>query len=175
MDRGKVEQIARDHKELALGSDLREHRDTDIARGEEARALEKLWQQVERECAEYCASYNDAFGAVRILSDVHADTVVVRSQPDQQNTVVFRRTLPSDTHPGSVEAHHYHSPAHPVDLPVGLRQTARDTLTLTHRDQDVTPEDLVLELLSTFTEQLARAERRRAGAAARTAGDDGGR
>jgi hypothetical protein len=175
MDRSKVEQIARDHKELAQGSDLREHHDTDIARREEARALEKLWQQIERECADYCASYNNAFGAVRILSDVHADTIVVRSQPDQQDTLVFRRTLPSDAHPGRVEAHRYHSPAQPLDLPVSLRQTAPDTLTLTHRDQDVTPEDLVLELLSTFTEQLARAERRRTSSAARTTRDDGDR
>jgi hypothetical protein len=161
MDKGKVEQIARDHKELAQESDLREHHNTDTARSEEARALEQLWHQIERECAEYCASYNDAFGAVRIISDVHADTIVVRSQPDQQDTLVFRRTLPSDTHPGSIEAHRYHYPAQPVDLPVGLRQTARDTLTLTHRDQDVTSEDLVLGLLSTFTEELAWAGRRR--------------
>jgi hypothetical protein len=174
MDRNKVEQLARNHKQLAQGSDLREHADTDAARNEEARAFEQLWQQIERECAEYCASYNDVFGAVRVHFEAHTDTVVIRSHPDQQDTLVFRRTLQSDAHLGRIEAHRYHYPAHPVDLPVSLRRTAHGALTLTHRDNDVTPEDLVLELLSTFSEQLARADRRRAGAA-HTAGDDGGR
>lgn len=171
MDKNKVGQIARDHKELAEGHDLREHPDTDAACREEARALDQLWQQIEHECAEYCAAYNEAFGAVRIRSEVHADTVVVRSQPDQQDTLVFRRTVPSRGHPGSFEAHRYHYPAHPVDLPVGLRPTS-GALTLTHRDQDVTPGDLVLELLSTYTEQLARAERRRANANLHAAGEE---
>src|SRR5215218_6504105 len=91
MDRNKVEQLARDHKRLAEASDLREHPGTDTARGEEARAFDQLWQQIERECAAYCAAYNEAFGGMRIHFEAHADTVVVRSHPDQQDTLVFRR------------------------------------------------------------------------------------
>ena len=55
--------------------------------------------------------------------------------------------------------HRYHYPEHPLDLPVGFRQAVGNTLTLTYRDRDVTPADLVLELLSAFCEQIARANR----------------
>jgi hypothetical protein len=160
MDKTIVEQIAREHRAVAAGRDDREHPDSHDARVDEARALDLLWQEIGRQCADFCASYNDAFGAQRIRSEVHADTVVVRSLPDQQDTLVFRRHVASDAHRGTIEAHRYHYPAHPVDLPVGLTPAGGDALALTYRDQQITPEDLVLQLLVTFTEELARAQRR---------------
>jgi hypothetical protein len=160
MDKTKVEQIAREHRDIAARRDDREYPDTATARLEEAQALEQLWHEIEQQCADFCAAYNHAFGALRIRSELHGDTVVVRSLPDQQDTLVFSRILSPGTHRAGIEAHRYHYPAHPVDLPVGLRPTVGRALTLTYRDQHVTPEDLVLELLSTFTDELARAQRR---------------
>ena len=80
---------------------------------------------------------------------------------------MFRRTFPSHGHSGNLEVHRYHYPEQPVDLPVGLKRAPGNTLTITYRDHDVTPADLVLELLTGFTEQLARADR-----AGTTARDD---
>jgi hypothetical protein len=168
MDRNRVEQLARDHRELAQRRDRREELDTDAARREEAIALDQLLHQIERECTEYCASYNEAFGAPRVRSEPHAETVVVRSQLDQQDTVVFRRTHASHSHSGTIEVHRYHYPEQPVDLPVGLKRVGAGPLTLSYRDRTVTPAALVLEVLSTFTEQIARAESLDLGAAPRT-------
>ena len=163
MDATRVGQLAREHKALAARPELRDQPDTEAAR-EEAQALVRLLNQLGLECAEYCAAYNEGFGSIRVRSEAHAETVIVRSQLDQQDTIVFRRTHASHGHSGNLEVHRYHYPEHPVDLPVGLRRSP-GTLTITYRDRDVTPADLVLELLNTFTEQLARAER--AGTAAR--------
>src|SRR5688572_28485677 len=116
MDKTKVKQIAREHREIAAGREDREHPDAATARLEEAQALEQLWHEIERQCADFCTAYNEAFEAPRISSELHGDTVVVRSLTDQQDTFVFRRTLASDTHPGTIEAHRYHYPAPPVDL-----------------------------------------------------------
>jgi hypothetical protein len=168
VDKTKVKHIAREHRDIAAGRDDREHPDAATARLEEAQALEQLWHEIERQCADFCTAYNEAFEALRISSELHGDTVVVRSLPDQQDTLVFRRFLASDTQRGKIEAHRYHYPAQPVDLPVGLKPTVGHALTLAYRDQPVTPEELVLELLSTFTAELARAQRRET-AAARTA------
>jgi hypothetical protein len=165
MNKDKVEQVAREHKLLAEPLEPPKHLDTHAAQVDEARALDQLWGQVERESAAYCASYNEAFGASRIWSEVHPNTVVVRAELGQQDTLVFCRTVPTPAHPGRVEAHRYHYPERPVDLAVGLRRTTAGTLTLTYLDQDKTPEDFVLELLSIFGEQLARAEARRERAA----------
>jgi hypothetical protein len=167
MDTAKVEQLARNHKELAHGRDPLDQLDTEAARREETKALERLLHEIERECAEYCASYNEAYGGIRVRSEAHADTVVVRSQLGQQDTIVFRRSLPSHGHAGNLEVHRYHYPEHPVDLPVGVTRAADGTLTLTYRDRSIALADLVLELLSVFSEQIARAERDRANAAAR--------
>ena len=156
LDREQVRRIAEHDKQLAARAGLR-HAESDSARDTEARAIEKLWRDIAEECAAYCAAYNAAFGTIRILSEVHADTVVVRSQPDQQDTVVFHRTHATDTHTGNLAVHRYHYPTHPVDLPVGLRRTPAGAVTLTHLDEEVTPEELVLKVLSAFTEQLALA------------------
>jgi hypothetical protein len=167
MDATRVGQLAREHKALAGHSDLRDQLDTEAARREEAKALEQLLHQLGLECAEYCAAYNEAFGSTRVRAEAHAETVIVRSQLDQQDTIVFRRTLPSPGHSGTLEVHRYHYPEHPVDVPVGLKRAPGNTLTITYRDHDVTPADLVLDLLTGFTEQLARADR-----AGTTARDD---
>ena len=165
MDATRVGQLAREHKALAARPELRDELDTEAARREDAKALERLLNQLGMECAEYCAAYNEGFGSTRVRSESHAETVIVRSELGQQDTIVFRRTHASHGDSGNLEVHRYHYPEHPVDLPVGLRRAPGNTLTITYRDQDVTPADLVLELLTAFTEQLARAER--AGTAAR--------
>jgi hypothetical protein len=159
MDASRVEQLARDHKALENRFDLRDQLDTEAARREESKALDAFLHQIAVECEQYCAAYNEAFGGIRVRSEAHAETVVVRSALDQQDTIVFRRTHPSHGHAGSLEVHRYHYPEQPVDLPVGLRRAAANRLTLTFRDQDTTPADLVLELLSTFSEQIARGNR----------------
>ena len=166
MDASRVEQLARDHKALENRTDLRDQLDTEAARREETKALDEFLHQIAVECEQYCTAYNQVFGTVRVRSEAHAETVVVRSQLDQQDTIVFRRTHPSHDHSGNIEVHRYHYPEQPVDLPVGLKRGAANRLTLTYRDQDLTPADLVLELLSTFSEQIARGNR--AGAAPRS-------
>ena len=170
MDREKVAQIAREQKDIAQGRHLRDAPDTEEARRQETHALERLWEQVVRESTEYCACYNDAYGIQRIRTEAHADTVVIRSLLDQEDTLVFRRTLPSSVQAGHVEVHRYQYPTRPVDLPVALKHTP-EGLALTYRGQDIAPADLVLELLSRFTEQLARAEQRSTRQAPRGTGD----
>jgi hypothetical protein len=101
MDATRVGQLAREHKALAGHSDLRDQLDTEAARREEAKALEQLLHQLGLECAEYCAAYNEAFGSTRVRAEAHAETVIVRSQLDQQDTIVFRRTLPLHHRPAA--------------------------------------------------------------------------
>src|SRR5262245_49177658 len=98
MDTARVEQLARDHRELSQRRDVRDQFDTEAARRAETKALEDLLHVISRECAEYCESYNKAFGDARVRSEAHGETVVIRSQLDQQDTIVFRRTLPTPDH-----------------------------------------------------------------------------
>ena len=100
MDVAKVDQIARQHRKLATTGGPGAVLETDIARRHEAEALNRLFRAVEGECAAYCTSYNDAFGATRVRFEAHGDTVVIRSDVDQQDTLVFHYVVPSDTHPG---------------------------------------------------------------------------
>ena len=158
MDVAKVDQIARQHRKLATTGGPGTVLETDIARRHEAEALNRLFRAVEGECAAYCTSYNDAFGATRVRFEAHGDTVVIRSDVDQQDTLVFHYVVPSDTHPGRIEARRYHYGEQPVHLPVDVRRTADDGLSLTLRGRDVTATELVLDLLTTFTEHIARAE-----------------
>jgi hypothetical protein len=157
MDRARVEQIARNHKALAQSRALRDIPDGDAVDAADGRRLEQLWKGLERDATEYCDVYNRAFGAARIRSEFHGDTIVVRSEADPEHTLVFRRTQPSHGHPASVEAHRYHYTEQPLDLPVGLARTA-GTLNLTHRGEEVTPAELVVELVTAFAEQLALAD-----------------
>jgi hypothetical protein len=158
MDVAKVDQIARQHRKLATTGGPGTVLETDIARRHEAEALNRLFRAVGGECEAYCTSYNDAFGATRVRLEAHADTVVIRSHFDQQDTLVFHCVVPSDTHPGRIEARRYHYGEQPVHLPVDVRRTADDGLSLTLRGRDVAATELVLDLLTTFTEHIARAE-----------------
>jgi hypothetical protein len=158
MDRARVEQIARNHRALARSRALGDVPDGEAADAVDGRRLEQLWKDLERNAAEYCDVYNQAFGAARIRSEFHGDTIVVRSEADQEHTLVLRRTLPSHGHPASVEAHRYHYSEAPVDLPIGLARTS-GTLNLTYHGEDVTTAELVVELVSAFAEQLALADR----------------
>jgi hypothetical protein len=167
MNKSRIEQLARDHKDLAEGRRLREQPDTDAARQAEIQALARLWDELERECAAYCDCYNQAFGAARLREERHPDTIVVRSQLQQEDTLVFRRALPSESHRANLEGHRYHYGAHPVDLPIAITHGDSGSLMLTYDGQDISAEELVLQVLGAFSEQLARAERRSAGAAGR--------
>jgi uncharacterized glyoxalase superfamily protein PhnB len=159
MDVAKVDQIARRHRELAATGGPGTGLETEIARRREAEALNRLFRAVEGECEAYCTFYNDAFGATRVRWEAHGDTVVIRSHLDQQDTLVFHCVVPSDTHPGRIEARRYHYREEPVHLPVDVRRTADEGLSLTLRGRDVAATELVFDLLTTFTEHIARAER----------------
>jgi len=158
MDAGKVDQIARQHKALASSGGPGTPLATDIARRKETEALNRLLREIEAECEAYCTSYNDAFGATRVRLDAHGDTVVIRSQFDPQDTLVFHCVVPSDTNAGRIEARRYHYREQPVHLPVDVRRTDEDGLRLTLRDRTVAAAEMVLDLLTTFTEHIARAE-----------------
>jgi hypothetical protein len=56
--------------------------------------------------------------------------------------------------PGSLAAHRYHYPGRAADLPVGVRKAPGGALALTHEGQDMSPEDLVLRLLESYTKEL---------------------
>jgi hypothetical protein len=157
MDVDRVDQIARQHKELATNGGPGTLLETDIARGHEVEALSRLFREIETECGAYCTSYNDAFGAIRVRSEAHGDTVVIRSQLDPQDTLAFHRVLASETQAGRLEAHRYHYRERPVHLPVDVRRTDKG-LTLTLRGRSVAAAELVLDLLTTFTEHIARTE-----------------
>ena len=158
MDVAKVDQIARQHRALATTGGPGSVLETEIARRHEAEALNRLFRAIEGECEAYCTSYNDAFGASRVRMEAHGDTVVIRSHLDQQDTLVFHYVVPSDTHAGRIEARRYHYREQPVHLPVDVRRMADDGLSLTLRGRDVAATELVLDLLTTFTEHIARAE-----------------
>jgi hypothetical protein len=158
MDAAKVDQIARQHRTLATSGGPGAVLETESARRHEAEALRRLFRTVEGECEAYCTSYNDAFGATRVRLEAHSDTLVIRSHLDQQDTLVFHCVVPSDTHAGRIEVHRYHYGEQPVHLPVDVRRTSGDGLSLTLRGRDVAATELVLDLLTTFTEHLARAE-----------------
>jgi hypothetical protein len=158
MDVGKVEQVARRHKELAASRGPGAPLESETARRDESEALNQMFRDLETECEAYCRSYNEAFGSARVTLDAHGDTVVIRSHLDQQDTLVFYRVLPSHTHAGRVEARRYHYREQPVHLPVDVRRTDEDRLILTLRGRDVAVPELVLDLLSTFTEHIARTE-----------------
>ena len=157
MDPAKVAQIARKHKELATSSGpdaLLE----EAARQEEAEALNSLFSELETECNAFCRSYNDAFGETRVRTEPHGDTIVIRSQLDQQDTLVFLRVAPSHTQGGRIEARRYHYGEQPVHLPVDVRRTETRRLMVTLRGHDVAAAELALDLLTTFSEHLARTE-----------------
>ena len=157
MDPAKVAQIARKHRELATSSGpdaLLE----ETARQEEAEALNGLFSEIETECDAFCRSYNDAFGATRVRMEPHGDTIVIRSQLDQEDTLVFLRVAPTHAQGGRIEARRYHYGEQPVHLPVDVRRTEVRRLMLTLRGRDVAAAELALDLLTTFSEHLARTE-----------------
>jgi hypothetical protein len=157
MDPTKVAQIARKHRELATSSRpdvLLE----ETARQEEAAALNGLFSEIETECDAFCRSYNDAFGETRVRMEPHGDTIVIRSQLDQEDTLVFLRIAPTHTQSGRIEARRYHYGEQPVHLPVDVRRTEARRLMLTLRGRDVAAAELALDLLTTFSEHLARSE-----------------
>ena len=66
MDKSKVEQIAREHKQLAQPRASLDPFETEAAREQEGKALNQLWQQIAHESSEYCEAYNEAFGSARL-------------------------------------------------------------------------------------------------------------
>jgi hypothetical protein len=158
MDSTKVAQIARKHRELVTSLGPGAPLEAEAARHEEAEALNGLFSEIETECDAYCRSYNDAFGEARLRMEPHGDTIVIRSQLDQEDTLVFRRVAPSHTQGGRIEAHRYHYREQPVHLPVDVRRTEQRRLMLTLRGRDVAAAELVLDLLTTFSEHIARTE-----------------
>jgi hypothetical protein len=156
MDAAKVGQVARRHKELAANRGPGILLETETARHQEAAALNQLFREIQRECDMYCASYNEAFGTPRVRVEAHSDTVVIRSPANAEDTLVFHRVSPTQTHAGLIEARRYHYGEQPVHLPVDVRRAEDAQLTVTLRGRDVQPADVVFDLLSTFTEHLAR-------------------
>jgi hypothetical protein len=156
MDAAKVGHVARRHKELAANRGPGTLLDTEIARQQEVAALHQLFSEIQHECDSYCASYNDAFGAARVRVDAHGDTVVIRSHSDAEDTLVFHRISPTQTQAGRIEARRYHYGEQPVHLPVDVRRTEDTRLAVTLRGRDVPPAELVFDLLTTFTEHIAR-------------------
>ena len=158
MDPTKVAQIARKHRELVASPGPGALLEAEAARHEEAEALNGLFKEIETECDAYCRSYNDAFGEARVRTEPHSDTIVIRSQLDQEDTLVFHRVAPSHTQGGRIDARRYHYGEQPVHLPVDVRRTEERRLMLTLRGRDVAAAELVLDLLTTFSEHLARTE-----------------
>lgn len=158
MDAARVAEIARKHRELAASPGPGLLLEAEAARHAEAELLNRLFSEIEAECDAYCRSYNDAFGDTRVRLEPHGDTVVIRSQLDQEDTLVFHRIAPSHTQAGRIGARRYHYREQPVHLPVDVRRTDARLLTLTLRGKDAAAADLVIDLLTTFTEHLARTE-----------------
>ena len=158
MDAAKVGEIARKHRELTTSPGPGALLEAEAARHEEAEAMNRLFSQIQAECDAYCRSYNDAFGAIRVRMEPHGDTVVIRSQLDQEDTLVFSRVAASHIKGGRIDARRYHYREQPVHLPVDVRRTDARILTLTLRGRDVTAAELVLDLLTTFSEHIARSE-----------------
>lgn len=156
MNRDAVSGIARRHQELQRAGAASDEADIERARrkAEEEQARD-LWVRLGRECQEYCDYYNAEIGTTRLSCEVHDDTIVVRSPVDQQNTVALSRTAGA-FHAGTLIAHHYRYPSRASDLTVGLRPVNDDGLTLTYEGQDMSPEDLVLNLLNGYTEELVQ-------------------
>ena len=156
MNREAVSDIARRHKELERPGAVSDDADIERARrkAEEEEARD-LWIRLGRECQEYCEYYNAEIGTSRLFCEVHDDTIVVRSPVDQQNTVALSRTMGA-FHAGTLIAHHYRYPSRASDLTVGLRPVNDGGLTLTSEGQDISPEDLVLKLLNSYTEELVQ-------------------
>jgi hypothetical protein len=154
MNKDTVSEIARAHRYLEeLRLVPQDAAIQTVRRNEEAAHARELWIQLGRECTEYCTYYNAAMGAARIFCEIHDDTIVVRSHLDPQNTVTLSRT-PGSFHEGMLTAHRYHYPGRAADLPVGVRRAPGGALTLTHEGQDMSPEDLVLGLLESYTKEL---------------------
>ena len=158
MDAAKVAAIARKHRELSTSPGPGALLEAEAARQEEAEALNRLFREIEAECDAYCRSYNDAFGETRVRSEPHGETVVIRSQLDQEDTLVFHRIAPGQDKGGRIEARRYHYREQPVHLPVDVRRTEERILMLTLRGRDVAAAELVLDLLTTFSEHIARTE-----------------
>jgi hypothetical protein len=154
MNKDRVSDIARAHKHLEkLRLVPQDAAIQTVRRNEEMAHARELWNELGRECTEYCAYYNAAMGAARIFCEIHDDTIVIRSHLDPQNTVTLSRT-PGTFHEGMLAAHRYHYPLRAADLPVGVRKTPRGALVLTHEGQDMSPEDFVLRLLESYTKEL---------------------
>ena len=158
MDPATVAQIARKHRQLVESPGPGALLDAEAARHEEAEALNSLFSEIESECDAYCRSYNDAFGDIRVRMEPHSDTIVIRSQLDPEDTLVFHRVAPTHSKGGRMEARRYHYREQPVHLPVDVRRTEERRLRLTLRGRDVAAAELVLDLLTTFSEHIARTE-----------------
>ncbi len=157
MDKQKVGEIASRHRQLQEeqhGSD--DKKALAAQHDEEMRKTNELWKQLGEECQEFCSCYNDAMGTQRVYCELHVDTIVIRSKGDPQNTVTLNRTLPGPFHAVTLGAHRYRYPARAADLPVGFSHGPGNAITLTYAGEDISPENLVLRLLSNFTEELTR-------------------
>lgn len=153
MNQDAVKEIARRHQQLERVAAVSDDAEVELAqRKAEEEEARDLWGRLGRECQEYCDYYNGAIGEVRVFCELHDDTIVVRSHADSQNTVVLSRT-PGAIHAGTLTGHRYRYPRPAAELPVGLRVNDH-SLTLTYEGQELSPADLVLRLLSSYTEEL---------------------
>lgn len=116
--------------------------------------VDTCWHQLGDECNAFCEAYNHAFGSTRLYCQRHADTIVVRSSDDPQETVTFTRTSLTNPHGGHISAHRYSSHAAPVDLAIE-GHVAANTFVLTADGRPITPADAALLLLERFTDDLS--------------------
>jgi hypothetical protein len=154
MDRSRVAAIAGRHRAIEAATNARQQA-TDVDLAERLRhRVEDVWQQLGDECSAFCDTYNQSFGSVRLYCQRHADTVVVRSADDPQETVTLTRTSLANPHGSHIAAHRYSSHAAPLDLALE-GHVDHDTFLLTAGQRPVTPTDAVLLLLERFTDELA--------------------
>ncbi len=155
MDPSRVAAIAARHRALEAAAHVHSTLDDAEAAAHLRQQIDLCWRQLEDECAAFCDAYNRAFGTDRLYCQPHADTIVVRSADDPQETVTITRTSPANPHGGHISAHRYSPHAAPVDLAIeGHVENA--IVTLTCEGRPVTATDAVLSLLERFAEELAR-------------------
>ena len=153
MDVSRVAAIAARHRALQAAARARQQ----VVDGDSTERLrqqvDSCWRQLGDECDAFCNAYNGAFDSARLYCQRHADTIVVRSADDPQETVTFTRTSLTNPHGGHISAHRYSSHASPVDLAIE-GHVEEHTFVLTAEGRPVVPAEAALLLLERFTEDL---------------------
>jgi hypothetical protein len=153
MDESRVAAIAARHRALQSAAHTEGILDDRAAAERLRQQIDACWQQLGEECAAFCEAYNRSFGSDRLSCQRHADTIVVRSVNDSQETVTLSRTSLTHPHGGRLSAHRYSPHAAPVDLSIEGHVDG-NSFTLTNAGQPITPEETALILLERFTEEL---------------------